>query len=203
MLCYVVIKLNTYTTNCPTNQSPTEGRLTFELQTWLCKFEIRSVRQPTDSNFKMISRSAWLKSRGGFAKTTTRYLLSGHGGDKILPATSFTCWDSHEPVNLRMEDKAPGNYPPILVQTMVRNAVKKFGSSTAIVSFDGKTRWTYDEYLDQIQTVAKGFIDIGLQPSHAVGIMSNNCPQWFTSRFAIVCQKQVEFQALLPNSKSN
>ncbi len=130
----------------------------------------------------MIPRSAFLKSREIFVKA--RYLSFLHGGDKILPATNTVCWDSHDPVKIRMEDTAPGNYPPILVQTMVRNAVKKFGPLTALVSHDGKTRWTYDDYLDQIQNVAKGFIDIGLQPSHAVGIMANNCPQWFTSRYS-------------------
>ncbi len=103
------------------------------------------------------------------------------GGDRIVPATNFTCWNSKEPVKLRMEDTAPGNYEPILVQTMIREAVKKYGSSPAVTSYDGKIKWNYDEYLNQIETAAKGFNELGLEPYHAVGIMGNNCPQWFTS----------------------
>ena len=100
-------------------------------------------------------------------------------GDKILPAEDYISWDPKVPVKLRMGDTAPGNWPPIMVQTMLREAVDKYGPKTAIVSYDGKTQWTYNEYYQNAQKAAKGFISLGLQPFHGVGIMGNNCPEWF------------------------
>jgi hypothetical protein len=40
--------------------------------------------------------------------------------DRLAPAPSLISWDRKQPVRLRMEDTAPGNYPPILVSTMFR-----------------------------------------------------------------------------------
>ena len=106
--------------------------------------------------------------------------------DKILPATSTLSWDTRVPVKLRMEDTNPGNLTPITVQTMVRNTVEKYGTNTAMVSYDAKDKWTYDEYFQDIQKTAKGFLALGLQPSNAVGIMSCNNPQWFLSSMAAI-----------------
>ena len=106
--------------------------------------------------------------------------------DKILPATNTLSWDTRVPVKLRMEDTAPGNLPPIRVQSMVRNTVEKHGSNTAMVSYDLKDKWTYDEYFEDIQKVAKGFLALGLEPSNGVGIMSYNNPQWFLSSMGAI-----------------
>ena len=106
--------------------------------------------------------------------------------DKILPATSTLSWDTRVPVKLRMEDTNPGNLTPITVQTMVRNTVEKYGTNTAMVSFDARDKWNYDEYFQDIQKTAKGFLALGLQPSNAVGIMSCNNPQWFLSSMAAI-----------------
>ena len=102
--------------------------------------------------------------------------------DKILPATEYITSNVATPVKLRFEEKAPGNYPPILVQTFLRNAVKKFGENTAIVSYDGKINWTYNQYQEEIKKVAKGFLSLGLTPMHGVGIMGHNHPNWMVSR---------------------
>ena len=83
--------------------------------------------------------------------------------DKILPATSTLSWDTRVPVKLRIEDSKPENLTPILVQTMVRNTVRKHGSNIAMVSYDAKDKWTYDEYLQDIQKTAKGFLALGMQ----------------------------------------
>ena len=105
--------------------------------------------------------------------------FSSNGGDHILPATDYISWDTNVPVKLRMRDTSPGNWSPVLVQTMLREATNKFGPKTAIVSADGKTQWTYNEYFQNAEKVAKGFISLGLKPLNGVGIMGNNCPEWF------------------------
>ena len=88
--------------------------------------------------------------------------------DRILTsATDFFTSHTSNPVKIRMEEKtSPGNYPPILVQTMMRNTVSKYGKNTAIVSSDQKIKWNYEEYFQQVQTAAKGFISLGLSPLH-------------------------------------
>ena len=95
-------------------------------------------------------------SRLNYIKNGIRnYSKKGH--DKILPATSTLSWDTRVPVKLRMEDTNPGNLTPITVQTMVRNTVEKYGTNTAMVSYDAKDKWSYDEYFQDIQKTAKGF----------------------------------------------
>ena len=47
-------------------------------------------------------------------------------------------------------------------------------------------KWTYKEYLNDIQTVAKAFIKLGLKRSHAVGILGFNAPEWHISNIAAV-----------------
>ena len=88
--------------------------------------------------------------------------------DRILTsATDYFTSHTSNPVKIRMEENmSPGNYPPILVQTMMRNTVSKYGGNTAIVSSDQKIKWNYEEYFQQVQTAAKGFISLGLSPLH-------------------------------------
>ena len=103
--------------------------------------------------------------------------------DKVLPATEFISWNTATPVKLRLEDTIPGNYPPILVQTMLRNTVKNNGNKKAIVSHDGGINWTFTQYHEEVQKAAKGFISLGLNPMHGVGIMGHNHPNWNVARF--------------------
>ena len=91
-----------------------------------------------------------------------------------------------EPQNTTTDQNTThGNCPPVLVQTMMRKTVSEFGSKMAIVSHDGKIKWTYQDYYDQVQAVAKGFISLDLTPMHGVGIMANNHPYWQASALGI------------------
>ena len=62
-----------------------------------------------------------------YASTLRTYSI-----DRIVPATDEFVWNTSNPVKIRMENTAPGNYPPMLVQTMMRNTVDKHGSRKAI-----------------------------------------------------------------------
>ena len=46
--------------------------------------------------------------------------------------------------------------------------------------------WTYQQYIKEIETVAKAFIKLGLKRSHAVGILGFNAPEWHISNLAAV-----------------
>ena len=113
-------------------------------------------------------------------------LCLGIGPDKLLPANDYISWNTSNPVKIKMEDSAPGNYPPILVQTMMRYAVSRYGENTALVSHDGQIKWNYNQYLNEVESAAKGFVSLGLTPLHGVGIMAHNHPYWFVSSLAAI-----------------
>ena len=66
----------------------------------------------------------------GVGKEKGIYL--GIGPDKVLPANNYISWNTSNAVKIRMEDSAPGNYPPILVQTMMRYAVSRYVCSCRV-----------------------------------------------------------------------
>ena len=52
--------------------------------------------------------------------------------------------------------------------------------------YDHKFKFTYREYEKQIRTVAKGFINLGLERHHSVCILGFNSPEWFISDLAAI-----------------
>ena len=57
--------------------------------------------------------------------------------------------------------EAPENYPPILVQSMMKKVVEENRDRRAIVSCDGTIDWNYGQYYQEVQKAAKGFISLG------------------------------------------
>ena len=52
---------------------------------------------------------------------------------------------------------------------------------------DGEwVKLTYKEYLELIETIAKGFVGLGLEETHSVAVMSSNCHQWCVSSCAAI-----------------
>ena len=60
-------------------------------------------------------------------------------------AKDYISWDPKVPVLLRMEKTEPGSYPPMLVQTFLRQAVDKFANDIVIkYKVDNAVQdWTY------------------------------------------------------------
>ena len=80
-----------------------------------------------------------------------------------------------------MTETGPGKLPPILIQTMMRNTVNKYGDVKALfIKREGEwISWSYRDYLRDIKIAALGFHKLGLERRAAIGIMSANCPEWF------------------------
>ena len=72
------------------------------------------------------------------------------------------------------------------VWTMLNNTVKRNpkGLAMAVKRNDEWVKWTYAEYLEDVKTVAKAFIKLGLKPYHSVNIMGFNAPEWHISAVA-------------------
>ena len=82
-------------------------------------------------------------------------------------ATDYFTAHISTPVKIRMEEKkSPENYSPILVQTVMRNAISKYGKKSSIIESEQKIKFDSEEYFQQVQITAKGFISLGLSPMH-------------------------------------
>jgi hypothetical protein len=125
-------------------------------------------------------------------RLVTKYDANVHStrekADRVAAADSLVSWDRSTPVKLRMEDKAPGNYGPILTQTMFRSSVELSPNRTALcVKRDNNwVKWDYTRYYEDVCAAAKGFMALGLERKNSVGIMSSNSPEWFISSIAAI-----------------
>merc|ERR1712079_232193 len=111
------------------------------------------------------------------------------GPDRILPANSLaTTWPDGA-VEIRFSDKDPRcQAKPISVWTMLNNTVERCPNTIALAVKlnDEWVKWTYSQYLEDIKTVAKAFIKLGLKPHHSVAIIGFNAPEWHISAVASV-----------------
>ena len=110
------------------------------------------------------------------------------GPDRILPANSLTTTWPDGTVLIRTNDHESSNYPPKSVWTMLQETLARVPDRTALgVKRNGVwVTWTYRQYLEDIQTVAKAFIKLGLKRSHSVNILGFNAPEWHISNIAAV-----------------
>jgi len=107
----------------------------------------------------------------------------GVGPDRVLPATSPAAVNIDGVVQLRMGE-GMASREPISCYTSILRTVEAGPGVLALVNGDRK--WTYEQYFEDIKTVAKGFIELGLQPHRTVAIIGTNSPEWFTSAVAAI-----------------
>jgi len=120
---------------------------------------------------------------------SVRLLSTGRlGPERVLPANSLTTSWPDGAVEIRTHNHYSSDYTPVSVWSMINDTAKRVPDRVALtVKRDGVwVKWTYAEYLDDIKTVAKAFIKLGLKRSHAVGILGFNAPEWHISNIAAV-----------------
>ncbi|XP_075060767.1 long-chain-fatty-acid--CoA ligase ACSBG2 isoform X2 [Mixophyes fleayi] len=84
-------------------------------------------------------------------------------------------------VQLRMEESGVASLPPVTIHQLFEETVKNYGEYTALASKHGD-QWekiTYRQYYEQCRIAAKGFIKLGLERYHGVGILGFNSTEWF------------------------
>jgi long-chain-fatty-acid--CoA ligase ACSBG len=123
--------------------------------------------------------------------TSTLVISNGNcrkGIDDVLPATSLMSWTRDVPVQLRMADSGPLAEKPITVMTVLRLTAEKYPNHPALASkVDGVwQKISYREYHEYVQLAAKGFIKLGLEMYHGVGIIGFNSAEWFISDLAAI-----------------
>jgi len=122
-----------------------------------------------------------ISSPGSRSESPSRSPSPITGPDRILPADSFISSDPSQPVRLWMGEETADRRSPLSVPTLFIRAAEDAPDHPALmVKRDGSWKtWTYEEYLDEVKTVGKAFIQLGLRPGHGVGIIGFNSPEWF------------------------
>ena len=92
-------------------------------------------------------------------------IVNMSGPDVVLEADNLTTWERGGAVKLRIEEDSKFNPKPESIITFFRERCKAGGSHKALsVKRDGQWQhWTYAQYYDDVRTVAKAFIKLGLE----------------------------------------
>ncbi|XP_061093922.1 long-chain-fatty-acid--CoA ligase ACSBG2 isoform X1 [Conger conger] len=91
-------------------------------------------------------------------------------------------------VKLRLSETGPASEPPITVHQMLTSSVERFGKYSALGWKEGD-QWktiNYEEYYQQCRRAAKGFLKLGLERYHGVGILGFNSAEWFIADVAAI-----------------
>jgi fatty-acyl-CoA synthase len=87
---------------------------------------------------------------------------------------------------MRSYDAGPTS-PPILEQTIGQNfecTVAAHPDAEALVEVAGNRRWTYAELNTEIDVIARGLMQLGVQRGERVGVWSPNCAEWTIVQYA-------------------
>ena len=76
---------------------------------------------------------------------------------------------------------------PLLDDTIGANldrTVAAFGDRDALVDRARGRRWTYRQFADEVNAVAFGLVDLGVEQGDRVGIWAPNCAEWTFTQYA-------------------
>ena len=76
---------------------------------------------------------------------------------------------------------------PLIGQTigdLLDQRAAEFAQADALVSVFEKQRLTYTQFLDQVNSLARALLALGIKPGERVGIWSTNCVAWVLTQFA-------------------
>ncbi|XP_075467717.1 long-chain-fatty-acid--CoA ligase ACSBG2 isoform X2 [Ascaphus truei] len=100
-----------------------------------------------------------------------------------LPVSDVKLWTTrrNSAVQLRMEDSGTASLPPVTIHQLFQDTIQKYGDCVALASKQGDqwSKVTYKQYYEQCRIAAKGFLKLGLERYHGVGILGFNSAEWF------------------------
>jgi len=104
------------------------------------------------------------------------------GPEQVIPTENVWTAEASGRVKLRVDaNNEVANQPPISVPGLMSRAVAQWPDHTALsYKLDGEWKnVTFREYEQNVRTVAKAFLALGLQKYHGVCIIGFNSPEWF------------------------
>src|SRR5947209_1353350 len=80
-----------------------------------------------------------------------------------------------------------GSETPLLGETIGENlerTVEAYGDCEAVVAGYQGVRWTYSEFGERVDRVARALVAAGLEPGDRMGIWAPNCAEWLLVQYA-------------------
>ena len=74
--------------------------------------------------------------------------------------------------------------PNSTIGDMLDRQVERFAGRDALVNVETGERYTYAEFRDEVERVARGLMALGIQRGHHVGIWATNYSEWVLTQFA-------------------
>src|SRR5262245_37797935 len=76
------------------------------------------------------------------------------------------------------------NLLKITIGDLLDRQTARFGERDALVHVEHGVRYTYAQFRDECNRVAKGLIALGVQKGEHIGIWATNYPEWVVAQFA-------------------
>lgn len=111
------------------------------------------------------------------------------GPDQVIPVNNNITWNAREAVKLKIGTESPGNLAPVSVPGLLAQNAKERPDMAALKARDAdknEITWTWKEYHEEVRTVAKAFIELGLGRFESVCILGFNSPEWVISDVAAI-----------------
>ena len=111
-----------------------------------------------------------------------------NGPDQIIPSDAIKAWNPDGATSLRMGDAKISARKPISVPSLLQNVATQYPDHRALsVKRNGVWQnFTYSQYRQDVLTMSKAFIKLGLDRFHGVCILGFNSPEWFISDLAAI-----------------
>src|SRR5580700_639819 len=94
------------------------------------------------------------------------------GGRGMSVALSYSSGESATPL---LGDTIGGNFDA---------TVRRFGDREALVDRPASRRWTYTELAADVDALALGLLEMGIEKGDRVGIWAPNCAEWTLTQYA-------------------
>jgi long-chain-fatty-acid--CoA ligase ACSBG len=115
------------------------------------------------------------------------YSEYNNGPEQIIPVNNYITWKPSGAVKIRMGTDGVGSMPPQSVPGILAQNAKEIPNHPAIKARDAKKAeltWTWNDYHQEVRTIAKAFIDLGLGRFESVCILGFNSPEWIIADMA-------------------
>ncbi|XP_013176860.1 PREDICTED: long-chain-fatty-acid--CoA ligase ACSBG2-like isoform X1 [Papilio xuthus] len=111
-----------------------------------------------------------------------------NGPNQIIPAEDYISCVPGGYVKLRMQSRGVASEPPLSVPGLLSRTAARYPDATALAT-KKNGQWqktTYKQYQERVRTIAKGFLKLGLERYHSVGILGFNSEQWYIADLAAI-----------------
>ena len=108
---------------------------------------------------------------------------------QILPAVEHRAWQPEAAVRLTISSSGAQSLAPISVPTLLRRTVERSPDSLALRCREeggGHLDWTYSQYYQEVMTVARAWISLGLERLHTVCVVGHPHPRHHVSNMAAI-----------------